>query len=708
MSFRYKLIFGVVAIQGMLLVILVWNSLHALHVSSEEEFLMRSTTTAHLFASSSQAAVLSTDLGSLDSAVREIVASPGIVYARIYGGGQVLAEAGDPAFLARRFVPDQSLDTVRDGVFDKTAEISVAGRQYGKIELGFSVSAITGLLTQTRDRTLLLVGVDLALIILFAFVLGLYVTRKLRALREASAYIAQGKFGYRVDVRGGDELAQTAHAFNEMSTQLKQLDEQHHQAQAEILALNQDLERRVHQRTNELVNLNSELEHQALHDALTRLPNRTLFTDRLEQAIRISAREKKSFALVAVDLDLFKEINDTLGHHAGDLVLQEVASRVRRALRDSDTVARMGGDEFAILLLNVADHATAQFLTQRIHQAVRESLMLEGKLLEIGASMGIAMYSDHGATAEDLTRHADAAMYAAKRNGSDIVMYDDELERSSSDRVARKGELRQALSNGELLLHYQPKFDLASGAVIGVEALVRWQHPQHGLIFPDNFIPLAEESGLIKPLTLEVLHLALRQCKQWLDIDMPLAVAVNISAINLQDPDFPGQVDGLLRETLVPADMLELEVTETAIMTDPLHAMENIARLSEMGVQVSIDDFGTGYSSMAYLKKLLVAKIKIDKSFVMDMHKDSNDAVIVRSTIDLGHNLGLKVVAEGVENQQAWDRLRALGCDAAQGYHMSKPLPAEQFLQWYDNLAKPGSGSQYNKVMQRSGQRAAD
>jgi diguanylate cyclase (GGDEF)-like protein len=453
----------------------------------------------------------------------------------------------------------------------------------------------------------------------------------------------------------------------------------------------------VHQRTNELVTLNSELEHQALHDALTRLPNRTLLNDRLLQAIRIGTREKKSFALVAVDLDLFKEINDTLGHNAGDLVLQEVASRMRLALRDSDTVARMGGDEFAILLLNVADQATAQSLTQRIHQAVREPLTLEGKVLEVGASMGIAIFSDHGSTAEDLTRHADAAMYAAKQDKSGIVLYSAELERSSSDRVTRKGELRRALSNGELLLHYQPKFDLASGAVTGVEALVRWQHAQHGLIFPDNFIPLAEESGLIKPLTQEVQRIALRQCKQWLDAGIPLAVAVNISAINLQDPDFPDQVAGLLRESQVPASMLELEVTETAIMTDPLRAMQNIARLSEMGIQVSIDDFGTGYSSMAYLKKLLVAKIKIDKSFVMDMHRDSNDAVIVRSTIDLGHNLGLKVVAEGVEDQQSWDRLKALGCDAAQGYHMSKPLPAEQFLHWYNNLAMPGTQSRFTR-----------
>lgn len=692
MSFRFKLIFGVVAIQGLLLVILVWNGLHALRVSNEEEFLKRVTTTANLFVSSNQAAVLTTDLGTLDSAVRAIQGS-GVVYARIHGVDQVLAESGDPAFLRREFVPDQSLQTVRDGVFDVAADINIAGTRYGRIELGFSVSSITSVLKQTRDRTLTLVAVDLVLIVFFAFVLGLTLTRNLKALREASQKIAQGKFGYQVDVRGHDELAQTAAAFNEMSTQLKTLDDQRRQSEAEIKLLNQDLERRVQQRTNELVSLNRELERQALHDGLTQLPNRTLFTDRLQQAIRVSAREQQTFALVVFDLDLFKEINDTLGHGAGDIVLQEVANRTRRVLRDSDTIARMGGDEFAVLLLNVASPEMVEALTRRIHQAIREPLVLDRQQLEIGASMGIALFGLHGSTAEEITLHADAAMYTAKRNRTGVELYNAEIERTNTDHFTRIGDLRRALTSGELLLHFQPKFDLSSSAVTSVEALVRWQHPQHGLMFPDSFIPLAEKSGLIKSLTQEVLKLALRQCKQWLDTDMPLAVAVNISAINLQDPDFPAQVGQILMETQVPASMLELEVTETAIMTDPLHAMENIARFSEMGVQVAIDDFGTGYSSMAYLKKLLVAKIKIDKSFVMDMNRNSNDAVIVRSTIDLGHNLGLMVVAEGVEDQQSWDRLKALGCDAAQGYYMSKPLPAEQFLKWYERQVKPGSAT---------------
>ena len=693
MSFRFKLIIGVVVIQGLLLAVLAWNSLSSLRKSNEEEFLKRATITATLFASSTQAAVLSTDLGFLDSAVREITKNTGVVYARIYAGKKILSESGNPRMLAREFVPDRSLDTVQDGVFDISSKIDIAGQEYGKIELGFAVDKITGLLVKTRDRTLILVGVNLALIVFFTFLLGLAVTRNLKALREASGHIAQGKFGYQVDVHGHDELAQTALAFNDMSTQLKNLDENRRQAETEIRTLNQDLERRVQQRTDELVNLNSELKRQALHDALTQLPNRTLLTDRLQQAIRISARERKSFALVAVDLDLFKEINDTLGHHAGDMVLQEVANRTQRALRNSDTVARMGGDEFAVLLLNIPDQATAEGLTRRIFQAIRDPMILEGQTFEISASMGIAMYSEHGTTAEELTQHADVAMYVAKRNKSNVVIYDAKLKSSGLDSVLRKADLRRALSSGELLLHYQPKFDLNSGAVTGVETLVRWQHPQHGLIFPDNFIPLAETSGLIKLLTEEVLKLALRQCRQWLDSGTPLAVAVNISAIDLQDPSLPTKVSDLLRETQVPATMLELEVTETAIMTDPLRAKENITRLSEMGIQISIDDFGTGYSSMAYLKKLLVAKIKIDKSFVMDMNQNNNDAVIVRSTIDLGHNLGLKVVAEGVEDQQSWDRLKALGCDAAQGYHMSKPLSVEQFNVWYENR----SGSKRTK-----------
>jgi diguanylate cyclase (GGDEF)-like protein len=424
------------------------------------------------------------------------------------------------------------------------------------------------------------------------------------------------------------------------------------------------------------------LQRQAMYDGLTGLPNRALFADRLQQAILIGRREKQPFALVAVDLDRFKEINDTLGHHAGDQVLQHVANCLRSSLRESDTVARMGGDEFAILLATVSDADGAAAASKKILATLEIPVEIASQKMEIGASLGIAMFPEHGEEPEVLMREADAAMYQAKQSHGGYKVYTKDLGQGADDRKALQSELRQAIANNELVLHFQPKIDFKANRVNGVEALVRWQHPKHGLLAPDKFIPMAEQTGLIKPLTYSVLRSALRQCETWQQEGLALSMSVNISAINIQDPEFPDKVAKLLKEFTVPASRLELEVTETAVMSEPVRAVDCIKRLSALGLQVSIDDFGTGYSSMAYLKELLVAKIKIDKSFVKDMAVNHSDAVIVRSTVELGHNLGLKVVAEGVENQTVWDRLKALGCDDAQGYFMSRPLPADKFAEW--------------------------
>ena len=393
-------------------------------------------------------------------------------------------------------------------------------------------------------------------------------------------------------------------------------------------------------------------------------------------------RSGELFALVGIDLDLFKEVNDTLGHHAGDLVLQHVALACNKVLRDSDTVARMGGDEFSILLPKVTDMTRALQVTMRVLEAIREPLVIDGNLIEVSASLGIAMYPQHGDDELELVTHSDAAMYEAKRKKLGVVMYLPEMGEGKSEAITLKSELKRAISEGEMVLHFQPKIDIESNSVNGVESLVRWQHPRLGLVYPDAFIGLAEMSGLIKPLTLEVLRLAMLQILEWRSQGYEFPVAVNISAINLQEKDFPEIVSAMIEKYDVPSHLLELEVTESAIMVEPLIAIENIRRLSMIGIQMSIDDFGTGYSSMAYIQKLLVAKIKIDKSFVIEMGTRENDEVIVRSTIDLAHNLGLKAVAEGVESQAAWDKLRDMGCDSAQGYFMSKPLPADKLIDW--------------------------
>ena len=424
------------------------------------------------------------------------------------------------------------------------------------------------------------------------------------------------------------------------------------------------------------------LQHQAMFDNLTNLPNRVLFGDRLQQTLLIARREKRPFGLFAMDLDRFKEINDTLGHHVGDKVLQHVAACARSCLRESDTVARMGGDEFTILLATISDLDGAVAVAKKILAALGEPFELAGRTLEIGASIGVVVFPKHGDDPDVLMRQADAAMYVAKQTQSGYRVYSEDMGHGADDRMALQSELRHAIVNDELILHYQPKIDFNAGQVSGVEALVRWQHPKHGLMSPDKFIPLAEQSGLIKPLTKWVLKTALRQCEEWYRAGMHLSMAVNVSAISIQDPEFPDQMEKMLEDFDVPAGQLEIEITETAVMSEPVRAVECIRRLSALGFQVAIDDFGTGYSSMAYLKELLVAKIKIDKSFVKDMAVNHNDAVIVRSTVELGHNLGLKVVAEGVEDQMAWDKLKGLGCDSAQGYYMSRPLPTKDFMDW--------------------------
>jgi diguanylate cyclase (GGDEF)-like protein len=422
-------------------------------------------------------------------------------------------------------------------------------------------------------------------------------------------------------------------------------------------------------------------QHQALHDPLTGLPNRELFGDRVEQAIRASDRGLQPAALLLLDLDRFKDVNDTLGHHHGDLLLGEVAARLTGTLRAVDTVARLGGDEFAVLLPDAsADGAAA--VAQKVRTALHQPLTLDGVGLDLDASVGIAVYPDHGGDAAELLQHADVAMYAAKQTHAGFVVYDPAVDQHSPRRLALLGGLRRALERDELVLHYQPKADLHTGQVLGAEALVRWQHPAHGLLGPGEFIPLAERTGLIHPLTRWVLDTALRQAAAWRQAGHHLSIAVNVSTRSLLDREFPDHVAERLAAWQVPAASLVLEVTESAVMADPALALEVLSRLHALGVGLALDDFGTGYSSMAYLKALPVDELKVDRSFVGQMATSSSDAVIVRSTIDLGHNLGLHVVAEGVENQATWEELAALGCDTAQGYHLGRPMPAAELERW--------------------------
>jgi diguanylate cyclase len=429
------------------------------------------------------------------------------------------------------------------------------------------------------------------------------------------------------------------------------------------------------------------IKHQALSDALTGLPNRTVLHDRTGQAIRQADRELSPTALLLIDLDRFKEVNDTLGHHYGDQLLVQVGQRLQAALRQVDTVARLGGDEFAVLLPRIASAEGAVAVARKLQAALEEPFPLDGLTVDVEASIGVALYPDHGNDPEELLQRADIAMYTAKETHAGFVLFDPKQDQHSPKRLALLGELRRALEQRQLLLHYQPKVDAHTGRVLGVEALVRWQHPDHGLVPPGEFIPLAERTGLITPLTHYVLDEALRQSRQWHDAGHELTVAVNVSARRLLDLQFPDEVADLLARHQVPTRLLVVELTESTIMADPVHALEVLSRLNAMGVQLSIDDFGTGYSSMAYLKSLPVQELKVDRSFVSQMISNSNDAVIVHSTVDLGRNLGLRVVAEGVEDALTLQQLDLLGCHAVQGYHISRPVAAEELISWLERKA---------------------
>jgi diguanylate cyclase (GGDEF)-like protein len=420
----------------------------------------------------------------------------------------------------------------------------------------------------------------------------------------------------------------------------------------------------------------------ANRDVLTGLPNRALFRDRLEQAIKASKRVGEMPTLLIMDLDRFKEVNDTLGHHVGDLLLQQVSQRLVAAMpRESDTVARLGGDEFAILL-PMGDTQNAERITRKLLSMLEQPIPLEGHQLIVGASIGIATYPEHGDEINTLMRHADAAMYVAKRSNSGFAVYDPRYDETDEHRLSLMAELRRAVEQDELILYYQPKVDLADDSVTQVEALVRWNHPERGFMPPDQFIPFAEHTGFIKSITRWVIRNAMTQAAKWHAAGLSIHISINVSARDLVNPDFPGIFDELIATNTGSLQWLSLEITESTIMADPGHAQSTLEYLSRLGLRLSVDDFGTGYSSLSYLKKLPVDELKIDKSFVLDMQGNKDDATIVRSTIDLGHNMGLKVVAEGVEDAGTCDALRRLGCDFAQGYFIGRPMPAGDFELW--------------------------
>ncbi len=438
----------------------------------------------------------------------------------------------------------------------------------------------------------------------------------------------------------------------------------------------------------ELLELRKQREYQLFHDLLTGLPNRALLIERLQQQLLRQPRTGESVAVLVMDLTDFKAVNDSLGHAVGDDLLKQIGPRLAASLRAADTIARLGGDEFAILLPGT-DETGAARVAQKMLAALEQSFPLEGEALDIGASVGVAVAPAHATQAEQLLSRADVAMYAAKGSLAGLAVFSAEHERDGAGRLALMSDLRRAVDEGELVLYYQPQIDLRTGGITSVEALVRWMHPKRGLVGPDEFIPLAERTGLIKRLTRTVLTEAIRQARAWELAGLRVPIAVNLSMRNIHDPQLPQTIAQLLQRWDARPDLLRLEMTETVLAADPERALQTMDSLRAMGAHIALDDFGIGYSSLAYLNRLPLDEIKIDRSFVIGMIDDESSATIVRATVELGHGLGYAVVAEGVENAETRQRLTALGCDAIQGFLVARPMPADQTAEWIGRATIP-------------------
>jgi len=423
--------------------------------------------------------------------------------------------------------------------------------------------------------------------------------------------------------------------------------------------------------------------HDSTHDALTSMPNRSLFYDNLRQAILVASRENRKVSVLFMDIDKFKEVNEVFGHGGGDLILKELAVRLQGIMDEQHPVARMGGDEFAVLLMDTdSGERAAITLAKKIHQVLESPFKVEKTNIEVSISIGISLYPEHSKVVGTLVQQAEIAMTAAKKSQSGYSVYTFDLSQENPRRVLLVSDLRHAIEYDQLELHYQPKVDIQTGTVVSAEVLVRWTHPEHGSIPPGEFVPLAERGRLINMLTQWVIRTAVRDSETWHRSGLNIGLSINISARDLNDPEFPELFAGFLSSHEVKPEWFTLEITESSIMDDPVRALGVLNQLNGMNFDLSIDDFGTGYSSLAYLSKLPVQEVKIDQTFVLGMTRNRDDSVIVGATIDLGHNLGLKVVAEGVEDDETLELLKHRGCDIAQGYFISPPLARTECEAW--------------------------
>ena len=555
-------------------------------------------------------------------------------------------------FAASRFtVQDEDGNSVfNDGAVTRVMPLSPSSDARMIAVLQEPIEAALEPFRRMQKQLLLVSLLAVGIAIVASVLVARGIARPMRELAHVARCIASGDYSASPPTHRSDEIGELATAFRTM-------------------------QQGIATRETRIMDL-------AYRDTLTGLPNRAKFNDRLEASLATAGEQGTPVGVLLMDLDNFKYVNDTLGHSTGDLLLREVATRLRAAVTDDTAiVSRLGGDEFAVLLPG-SSAGEARHVARSILIALEVPMNFEGHTVDVRASIGVAAFPDHGLERSTLMRRADVAMYAAKRNNVGSLIWHERYEQHSHERLSLISDLRRAIDNDELLLMYQPKVSLGRDGEHHCEALVRWQHPGRGMVPPMEFVPFAEQTGSIRAVTLWVVEHAIEQCANWRRAGLPMNVSINISARDLMDAELPVRFASMLEQYDCRAQWLSLEITESAIFDDPGHAIENLQLLHSLGCRLAIDDYGTGYSSLAYLRRLPLHELKIDKSFVQRMARDVSDAVIVRSTIDLAHNMGLNVVAEGVEDEATLERLRALGCDMVQGFFLSKPLTASDISAW--------------------------
>lgn len=698
---RNSLVGKFVTLTVVVVFVLMGLSAYINYQSQRQELLSgietRTEMLANFVVSIAPEALLSYDFDALDNYMEEINKGEDIVYAVI------LSSEGDAltSFLEKRNsyvsaeLQNLKIMDIKKIVQNIKTDESIIHRSFPiffqKNMLGHFQIGVDKKQTEQALQKKLINQIIVATIFTILVGIGIYIVfrtytmRPILQLVQAARRISNGTLDREVEIHSDDELGHLGLVFNQMMKKLKNSINEKDDALKTVQELNQYLEERVTQRTQELETLNEKLEDLALHDSLTNLPNRFSIQDHLNTTLAESKRDNACFTVIMMDLDRFKEINDTLGHDCGDQLLVEVGLRLRDALRPSDFIGRLGGDEFAIILPETDEHG-AKLVTKKIQMILEPSFYVADMGFTIGASFGIATFPKHGATSSAILKSADVAMYIAKNRKIGYCVYNPGSDSNTPDRLSLMSELRQAIFEDQLELYYQPKVDLKVSRIIGVEALIRWNHPERGFIPPDEFIPMAEQSTLIRPLAYWVIKSAIAQHEKWYASGVNTIVAINLSMHNLHDADFILELERLLEETVVPNTSFEFEVTESAIMSDPEYVVKVLDKLGALNVSVAVDDFGTGYSSLSLLKKLPVHTLKIDKSFVMDMADDSDDRAIVHSIIDMSHTLGLNVIAEGVENGTVTRQLAELGCDYIQGYYISRPVPAAQVTSMLRNI----------------------